>query len=112
MLPVEPGSFLSRPEQGVVRSPSGYPRRGPARPFRAERRAAGSVVAEGRSETKGRLVFGAPGDSEPTLSSWIACPYNGSRFCCGACGGSRAAPKQKIERGCRLANAPSAASAG
>jgi hypothetical protein len=34
---------------------------------------------------------------------------NGLRFCYGACGGSRAATKQKMGRGYRLANAPSAA---
>ena len=58
-------------------------------------------MAEGRSETKGRLVFGAPGDSEPTLSSWIACPYNGSHFCCGA---AAATPRKLIIR--RPAAAP------
>ena len=46
------------------------------------------------------------------VSKGTVSPPNGSRFCCGACGGSRAAPKQNIGRGCRLANAPSAASAG
>jgi len=83
---------------------------------RAARRAAGSAVAELNGVREVDQGAERPGARNPRQTRCFLSrgrlPPNGARFCCGACGGSRAALNQKIGRGCRLANAPAAASAG